>query len=497
MSMLNAPKRKVTASTSLHKGNEDDVLTPDESGQEVENNMSVDTLIDPEDYEAGGNTHFSNEDTSHPVLAGKKSKRAKVQANENAEGDEGGTTLNPGTTNVSTIDNLTDPDQGYIGASEEDEVTDEDEENDEFTPETPEEEDPDVTFPAGDEDSGTDVEASEQELQNNMAVDTLEASDDDDWDAPPPLDEENLGESDADLSDDPPVETEDEEVMVEDVSAAADEDISILDVDETPDTEVGDVAFATAGTRLMAIKANRIIATMTSRMAINAGRNDVYLSDQFQQVTAMQLEQKGLRKGLKSMGFALATVNLSKQSVLQARVKKEVTKTTAAVRAVTADKEKAFEQSLAIASVGINRKMFKGVNTELQAALAGELRRLGIRGANTLVARVFGEHGPAYAKQVVELAKKISAMPEEVRDGYVDALDMNENSMDEEDEDMIPVGANDEDSDDDEFGDDFGQTIEASLARPGHRIQASAAASGKYSVTANEILNGTRPLFTI
>lgn len=504
-------KRKVTASTSLHKGNEDGELTPDESGQSVENNMSVDTLIDPEDYEAGGNTHFSNDETSHPVLAGKKDQKPglakvnaakRIKANENADDEEGGTTLNPGTTNVGTIDNEVDPDQGYIGANLDDvnlegDVDDEDFENNEFTPAAPPADDPDATFDAGDENSGTDVEASDTDLQNNMSVNPIEASDegDEDWDAPPPDDDvEEMAEEDEE-SGDGGVAIEDVEASPEDAPGGA-EDLSILDIDETPDDAVEDVAFATFGTRLMAIKANRIIATMTSKMAVAAGRNDVYLSDQFQQVTAMQLEQKGLRKGLKSMGFALAKVSLAKQSNIQAMVKKEVTKTTAAVRAVNADKEKAFEQSLAIASVGINRQMFKGSNNALHMALASEFRRLGIRGANRILDKVFAAEGPAYAKQIVELAKKIAAAPEEVRDGYVDALDMTNDSMDTPDEDMIPVGANDDmDEDGGDFEDGFGQTLEASLARPGHAVKASVAASGKYSVTANEILNGSRPLF--
>jgi hypothetical protein len=296
------------------------------------------------------------------------------------------------------------------------------------------------------------------------------------------------------------VEQEDLNNEPEPEAAATGEDLSILDVDETPDEDVDGVAFAAAGTRLLCIKANRVIASMTGRMAIANGRNDVYLTDQFQQVTAMSIKDKGLRKGLKSMGFALATVNLGKQSVLKARVQKEVIKTTAAVRKVAADKEKAFQQSLAIASVGINRKMFKDVENPLKAHLEGEFRRIGIQGAGRILAHAFNEHGPAYAKQVIELANKIAAMPEEVRDGYVDMMDLQSGVMDEPDEDMVPIGADDSDVEDDEAEfetSDFGETIEAALARPGTRIKAHAAASGKYSVEANQILAGTRPLFSL
>ena len=486
------PKRKIQASTSTHRGNEENV-SADENGQEVENNMSVDTLIDPEDY-TGGRTHYSNDESSHPTFA---SKKKRVKANENADGDNGGSSLNPGTTNVGTIDNLTDPDQGYIGATDMDDIDPDADDDVDFDVDDPDESDPaDDTDPfTGDDPDDGATTASDTELQNSMGVSSLEASEEDeDWDAEPADDD-----SDDDLAE------EDEEsgnggVAIEDVQdepeeASTDEDVSILDVDETPDEDVEDVAFATAGTRLMAIKANRIIASMTGRMAIASGRNDMYLTDQFQQVTAMQIKELGLRKGLKSMGFALAKVTLAKASVLKAQVQKEVHKTTAAVRKVNAEKEKAFEQSLAIASVGINRSLFKNAENPLKAHLEGEFRRLNIRGASRILSHAFSEHGPAYAKQVIELAKKIAAMPEEVRDSYVDALDMDTGVVDEPEEDVIPIGADMEDGDDDLEDDGFGgDTVEAALARP-MRVQANAAASGKYSVTANEILNGKRPLF--
>ena len=502
-----APKRKVAAS-SLHYENETQRRL-EESDQEVENNMSVDTLIDPEDYESAGSTSYPNLDTRHPVLSSRKvaaKAKSKVKANENADGNEGGSSLNPGSTNVGTIDNLVDPDQGYIGASDEDDEVDFDVDEDDSEIDTPAE-DPNLF---GDEDDGS-VEASDTDLVNNQSVTPLETDqedaddlpvvaseeDEEDWDSPPEDDEADIDELvDEDLEDGQGVSIEDVAEQAEpEAVAATDEDLSILDIDETPDDAVEDVVFASNGTRLLVIKANRVIATMTGRMALASGRNKMYMSDQFQQVTAMEMESKGLRKGLKSMGFALAKVNVGKQSVLEARVKTEVHKTTAAVRRVQGENQKAFEQSLAIASVGINRNMFKGQTNELRAALAGEFRRLGIRGADKIMAHVFAEHGPTYAKQVIELAKKISAMPEQVRDGYVDALDLNTGVMDEPDEDMVPIGSDVNALEEDDVEDDFGTSIEASLARPAHRISASVAANGKYSVTANEILNGSRPLF--
>lgn len=483
-------KRKVVASTSLHYENETSKAN-DESGQAVENNMSVDLLIDPEDYDAAGSTHFPNEESAHPVLAGKRVAKA-VKAAELEDPDAGGSTVDPTTKNVGTIPNDVDPDAGYIGASEEDEEDDTDE---------PEGDDPDADFGVDEEEDEPEVEeasVSGDELQNNMSVNPLEAAedggeDDPDWDAAPDAEDEDDLDSDDDDDDAGDEVAEELPVEPEDLPAG-EEDLSILDIDETPDDATDDVMFATAGTRLMAIKGARIIATMTGRMAVNSGRNDVYLTDQFQEVTAMQISEKGLRRGLKSMGFRLQTISLAKQSVLKAQVQKEVHKTTAAMRKVQAGNTQAFEQSLAIASVGINRNMFKGQPNALRAHLEGEFRRIGIHGARRILAHAFAEYGPAYAKQVVELAHKISAMPEQVRDGYVDALDLNSEVMDEPEEDVIPIGAVDEDFEDD-IDDSFGESIHASLARPGTVVKASVAASGKYSVNANAMLNGTKSLF--
>lgn len=511
----NKAKRPVSASNSLHYENETSKPN-DENGQELENNMSVDTLIDPEDYESAGSLHFDNQETSHPVLASKKAKR--VKANVDAEGNEGGSSLNPGTNNVGTIPNETDPDQGYIGASDDEELDEDDEDvfaaaddpnatydpnNDPNSTVDPNN-DPNVTFsPSSDPNATFKVKGADVDLQNNMGVDTLTANDmDPDWDPPPPDedgDDEDDDEEDVEPSADIEVEDVEDEPPAPEETAGA-EDLSILDIDKTPDSAVDDVMFAAAGTRLLVLKANRVIASMTGRMAIASGRNDVYLTDQFQEVTAMQIKASGLRRGLKQMGFVLAKVDLAGQHVLAAQVKKEVYKTTAAVRKVEQVKAAAFQQALAIASVGINRRMFKGVHNELRASLEGELRRYGIRNADKILASAFAEHGPAYAKQVIELANKISAMPEEVRDSYVDALDLQEADFDQGDDtaDMVGIGAEEEglgqEGDDIDVG-GFGETIEASLARPGHKLQASAAANGKYSVNANQILNGSRSLF--
>ncbi len=450
-------------STSTHGGNEDK-LNIEEGDVKALNHMSVDTLTDPEDY-TSGDTHTS-------VTA----KAKKVKAAEES-------------TNVGTLDNDEDPAAGVLENASADGEDDEDDE-------LGDDNDVDASFDAPDED-----------LENNNAATPLTAEDgamEDDWDAPPP--DAGLA-ADIDEADD--VELDDEAGA--DFVAPPDpednvggEELALLDVDETVDTDVGDVAFASFGTRLMVVKANRIIASMTARMAKASGREDVYLTDQFQEVTASELGKKGLRRGLKTMGFALAKVNVAKTNVVNARVQLEVTKTTAAVRKVAASKEAAFQQSLTIAAVGINRRYFNEQPNELKAHLEAELQRAGVRGGSKMLQRAFASFGPAYAKSIVELANKISAMPQESRDGFVAALDLTSDDMDMPEEDVIPVGSEeevfggegDEGDDDGEFEDD---TLEATLATAGvarRVVKARATVQpGQLSVTAAAILNGDRQLF--
>jgi hypothetical protein len=440
-------KAKKIKAGSTHGGNGGNVDIEEQSIDDLENNMDVDTLTDPEDVE-GGSTHFS--------ITAKK----KIKADPTCE------------QNVGTLPNDTEPAQGYIeNASEGDADFDEQMDLNE-----------------------DEVEASlDEELENNNADTPLTAAEgeDEDWDSPPP---------DADAMDDD-VESEEEGgedtaefVAPEEATADADE-MSIMDVDEMDDADNKDIHFATAGTRVLVIKANRIIASMTEGIATKAGRIDVYLTDQYQEVTASEIAKRGLRRGLKAMGFVEARVKIQKNSVIAALVKKEVTKTTAAVRQVANVKQEALEQSLAIASVGINRGFFQKNENVLRAALEEQLIQAGVRNPKRMLTQVFASVGPEYAKQVMQLAQKIAAMPQEARDGYVEALDMTSEDLDEPDEDMIPIGAGDDDEEED-FNDV--EELSPTMATAGVVMKRrNKVTAGTYSLQASAVLNGDVPLFSL
>jgi hypothetical protein len=427
-----------TKAGSTHDGNGGDVAIPN-ADQDLENNMFADTLIDPEDM-TGGSTHS--------MTASKKRVKADADCIQQ---------------NVGTLPNDSEPAKGYLeNASEEDfEVDDDEMDEDEVA-------------------AGLDPA-----LTNNNSSTPLEAdAEDADWDAPISNAEDDIEEGEGAIADDAQVEVEEPEEM-----ASGDEEMSLMDIDEVPDEDTN-VAFATLGTRVMVIRANRIIATMTAKTAASLGRDDVYLTDQFQEVTAMEIGKQGLRKGLRSMGFIEAKVNVAKRKAVNARVALLVTKQTAAVRKVAQVNAAAMEQAMAIAAVGINRKFFQGAKNELRDALEAAMVQAGVRNAGRILTTAFAEAGPAYAKQICELATKLSMMPKETRAGFVAALDMTSGDM-EDDADTIPVGEESMDgTEEDDVMPATMATAGVTLRKTGNTVR-----SGMLSVEASARLAGDLPMF--
>ncbi|MGL2830952.1 hypothetical protein ACQJ97_08750, partial [Helicobacter pylori] len=191
--------------------------------------------------------------------------------------------------------------------------------------------------------------------------------------------------------------------------------MAIVDIDETPEEDCDDVVFANTGNgTVLALKGKRVIASMDKRAAIKAGAQDMYQSENYAEVTQHEMGRQGLRAGLKSMGFVLATVNVGKAEVLNKRVEAKAKKLTAGLRAVAAEQDESMEQCLAIAAVGINRAgYFKDVRNELRAALEDEFAAAGVRNADKLIRRVFASHGVDYAKAILTIANQLKDKPVE------------------------------------------------------------------------------------
>ncbi|MGF3870418.1 hypothetical protein ACQX80_14390, partial [Staphylococcus aureus] len=142
-----------------------------------------------------------------------------------------------------------------------------------------------------------------------------------------------------------PDEVPDAEILEE---APGEDDMAIVDIDETPEEDCDDVVFANTGNgTVLALKGKRVIASMDKRAAIKAGAQDMYQSENYAEVTQHEMGRQGLRAGLKSMGFVLATVNVGKAEVLNKRVEAKAKKLTAGLRAVAAEQDESMEQCLA------------------------------------------------------------------------------------------------------------------------------------------------------
>ena len=440
----------IKASTSTHTKNLDPVteVKPDTL---LENQDDDFKLFDPDALE-GGSTHTKN---------------LQAAVDDNLPNDS---------SNVSTIDNDIDPAEGYMNQDSLEVVN---------APQS-------TLITAEDEESEDDTEDSEDEVVEADADDFDEESEEDDWDDEPHPEDFDLDEPSEDTEGEEDIEAEAELPV-----GSSDDEMAVVDVDEVDDNDTDDMVFASIGSKVLVIKASRVIASMTKKQAIRAAAEDIYQSEPFHEASYQEAKRHGLRAGLKSMGFSLATVNVASASVINKRVDARVKAVTAAVHRTSDAKNKCFAQSLAIASVGTARRFFKDANNDLQNTLIANLQRAGVRDASKIVNAAFAQHGVGYAKSIMTIAQKLSDMPDEHRSQFADALDM----LDDEGEFIeSDVVFEDDDISDfvdaevDDLEDDFvPESITAALASPGH-VSRGALLQKNKSLTASALLQSDTPL---
>lgn len=538
MAILKKEKVIARESTSTHFPNET-TEAPRDSDQAALNHQTSNTLIDPEDFD-GGSTHFKNEEEYND-----KSKRQNASLTNAAQRVAAAKTpKHPGIVPLAKESAKKHPAKTKAGLDENDSTGEDD-------PDFVQGPDANGDFSAGDPDSGTGLleadadrgatgepESGLQDTQHlpntqDPAAGYLQVGSETDpsgagldcgdnpqsgLETPQPVEAEDMDadgvqdvveEFDDQPAADPMADGTDliDDEEIEEAAGPAPEDMAILDVDGADD-ESDDVVFANVGTSVKVIKANRIIASMSKKIAVKAGHADVYLGDQFQEVTAVEMSKHGVRAGLQKMGFVLATVNLGKADVLNKRVEAKASKLTAGVRAQHAEALASMDQCLAIASVGITKGYFKGVSNELSAALEDELTAAGVRGAKGMLKRVFATKGVDFAKAILAQATKLSALSEDIRNQHAAALDMvSEQGMDDSSDDSDNLFGDSASpdfqrqlngsGDDEEFIDDFEgdshapETVHAALMRPATRVrhEVSAKAAG-YSTDVQAVLAG-------
>ena len=254
-------------------------------------------------------------------------------------------------------------------------------------------------------------------------------------------------------------------------------DYALVDVDCVDDSECDDLLFASIDGTKHVIKSNRIIASMTADSAKVCGCDDVYLDDDFDEAVVSECEAKGLRAGLRAMGFTLATVKIKSSAQLNASVARATADVKAQMLKAQDKRNEVMKQALALAAVGLNRNMFKDYENTLRSELTAKFESLGVRGASRVVKAAFAEHGIDYANKLLVIANEIADLPEETRDGLAAQLDMT-NEPDEEimaDPNLYgdPVVGEGEDDEDEAV-----DSVEAALRNPlkalaAHKVKAS------------------------
>lgn len=267
-----------------------------------------------------------------------------------------------------------------------------------------------------------EVEANEEAADNAAEMLSPESAD------------EVIAELEVDVPADIPAEpgpAEPEPVEMPDQGQASEIDIDapvdVVDIEAMSDDEIDDVEFIESPDEtVLALKANRIIATLTKRAAIAASIDSVYNTDRFEAATRLEMSKNGLRKGLINAGFKLSSYKIKASNALALKLKASTKSIVASAEKAKADERTKMIQATAIACTGLNRGMYKGFKNELRDELVTNLRQAGLVNADRVVQAAFKAKGVDYLKSVLALANKIQAMPEEIRDGMAEELDITE-----------------------------------------------------------------------
>lgn len=449
--MTGRNRKRVLKSAFTHISNEEKVkiLEPD---VEIKNNMFPSELTVSDD-DVDPNTHFSNlvSATAKKLLAGTDG----IFVHQSIIDDGENQAMTPPVSDEHCVD--------IVDASSDDsEDTSKDKDEDKA-------EDIKDSKPEDDKSSEDDKPEDKEKEVSAEDIPDEAVSNDEISSAYDDVDSVDVGSEPLEADDSvelPEADAPQQELEVEDT-------IDLLDVDNIDDNDIEDLEFVTSGSKVHAIKSNRIIATLTKKNAVKAGTQDKYQTDAFADAVVFECNKVGLRNGLKSCGFSLASIKTSSDKALSAKLTDSAKQLKASYDKKQAKYLKSWEQCLALACEGINRNMFKEYTNPVRAELVASLNSVGITNASKVVRSIFASSGSEMMQQIVALATKLQAMPEDVRDNIAEQLDMTTEPEDEDYlGDTIVESAEDED---DEYIDDI-STVEAALSNPlrkAKRIKAS------------------------
>ena len=292
-----------------------------------------------------------------------------------------------------------------------------------------------------------------------------------------------------------------EELFLQDLDDGAASGEPLIDAMELDDTPAGLEFMSKAGV-LLAMKGAHVVAfARESDVGDNA---DILHSPEFAQAVVLTAAKRGARKALARMGFKdvrvkPTDVKAGLKAVAQARLK---------FAEKASKKEKAFTDSLAIASVGMAKGLFKEFKDPIRAAVEAQLTASqGNRVAKVTASRIMADNGMDYARSLIQLANKLSGMTEQVRKEYAEMCDLVDDGATVDlrsNADEMPFNEEsgiDGDEDISESSDDLDSvqsrlTSTAVLLRPKQGATTASTGSRKANVSSNAsaILAGSAPL---
>jgi hypothetical protein len=300
---------------------------------------------------------------------------------------------------------------------------------------------PEVTPSAGgSEDVGSEDNFPAEGLETSEAKDGDEEGDSftEESDAVDGLDEIEMNEAEPDMfMEEPTFDAEstevpnfgdmgveepgnEEQLFLDDVQGVEGQDAGepMLDAMELNDTPDG-LEFVSKAGVLLAMKGAHTVAFARAQ---DVGTNaDILHAPEFAKAVMMTAQRIGTRKALARLGFK----DIYVKPVDVKASAREVAKAKSQFAAKQAQHQKVFADSLAIASVGMAKGLFKQFKDPIRAAVEAQLTASqGARTAKVTASRIMATNGIEYAKQLIQLANKLSGMTEVARKEYAEMLDL-------------------------------------------------------------------------
>lgn len=248
------------------------------------------------------------------------------------------------------------------------------------------------------------------------------------------------------------------EVGGEDVGVGLD-DVDVNMVDELDGNEDVELSFVHIDKNVHLIGKQQIVATLSEA---DAGDNaEMMHTEQFRKAVAHSIETLGLKKAVAQYGFKPAIVKIPLKKTFAKAVEASVAKHTKALSTAQREVFEDVSQCLDISAAGFAGNFWRGKVDPLKAALANELKSVGVKNSTVFIDRVFASHAVAHVQQVIELAKEIIKKPVEARNALAQAIDMAKYQP-------MVVKAADESQDedlDDQVADEDGEDEVLSVAR--------------------------------